>query len=300
MTNGTNVYALSNNHVFAGINSASIGDPILQPGALEDGGVDPADRIGTLAAFQTIDFNNGTNTMDAAIAATTTAMVGTSTPSDGYGTPSTQTAQAFVGQAVQKYGRTTGFQQGAVVDTNLSVDVCYLFLVVCFQEARFTGQISISPGSFSGPGDSGSLIVTQGGNQPLALLFAGGDGLTIGTPIDLVLQRFGVTIDGAPPGDGPPSAPTALGATAGDATVSLAWNAPSFDGGSQVTNYTVYRGTSSGQLSFHADVGNTTSYVDSGLANGTTYYYKVSAENANGEGPQSNESSATPSSLVPP
>ena len=58
VTDGTNVYILSNNHVIAGINSANIGDPILQPGDA-DGGVDPADRIGTLAAYQTIDFNGG-------------------------------------------------------------------------------------------------------------------------------------------------------------------------------------------------------------------------------------------------
>ena len=125
---------------------------------------------------------------------------------------------AIVGQAFHKYGRTTGFQQGAVVDTNLCVDVCYLFLFVCFQEARFTGQISISPGSFSAPGDSGSLIVTQRGNQPLALLFARGDVLTIGTPIDLVLQRFGVTIDGLLRATVHPRRPPRFGAIAGDVT----------------------------------------------------------------------------------
>ena len=43
-----------------------------------------------------------------------------------------------------------------------------------------------------------------------------------------------------------------------------------------------------------------TSFTDSGLTNGTTYYYKVSAVNSNGEGPLSNEASATPTDLVPP
>src|SRR5262245_23699699 len=66
VTNGSTVYALSNNHVLAGIDTASIGDAILQPGPVEDGGTDPADRIGTLADFQTINFG-GTNVMDAAI-----------------------------------------------------------------------------------------------------------------------------------------------------------------------------------------------------------------------------------------
>ena len=300
VTDGTNVYALSNNHVFAGINSASIGDPIISPGDV-DGGSDPTDRIGTLAAYQTIDFNGGTNTMDAAIALTSTANVGTSTPADGYGLPSPVTAQAFVGQAVQKYGRTTGLQLGDVAATNVSVDVCYLLLFeFCVQEARFAGQISVSPGPFSAPGDSGSLVVTQGGNQPIGLLFAGGDGLTIATPIDLVLQRFGVTIDGSAPPEGPPSVPTALSASAGSSSVSLSWTAPSFDGGLPITNYKVYRGTSSGQLAAHANAGTSTSYVDTSASNGTTYYYKVSAENGNGEGPLSNEASATPVDLVLP
>ena len=302
VTDGTNVYALSNNHVFAGVNTANIGDAILQPGPIQDGGIDPADRIGTLADFQSINFTSGsTNTMDAAIALTSTSDVGTATPVDGYGTPSSVTTQAFIGQAVQKYGRTTGFQLGTVAATNVTVDVCYVFLVICFQEARFVNQISVSPGAFSAAGDSGSLIVTQGGNQPVALLFAGGDGLTIGSPIDAVLQRFNVTIDGSVPPDGPPGAPTGLSAAAGNAQVSLTWNAPAFDGGSPITGYKVYRSTSTGTETFLANTGSTaTSYTDSSAANGTTYYYKVSAVNVPGESGLSNEAFATPTDLVLP
>ena len=302
VTDGTNVYALSNNHVFAGVNTASVGDAITQPG-VEDGGSDPADRIATLADYQAIDFNGGNNIMDAAIAVTSAGNVGTATPPDGYGAPSTTPAAAAIGMGVQKYGRTTGFQLGAVQDVNFSVDVCYFALgEFCFPgyEARFVDQISVSGASFSAPGDSGSLMVTQGGNQPVALLFAGDGQLTIGNPIIPVLQRFGVTVDGAPPGDGPPGAPTSLAATPGDDSVSLAWNAPTFDGGSTITNYKVYRGLSSGSLSFHADTGTTTSYDDGSAANGTTYYYKVSAVNGNGEGALSNEAAATPADLVTP
>ena len=301
VTDGTKIFALSNNHVFAASNNANIGDAILQPGA-GDGGSDPADRIGTLYAFQPINFTAGsTNTMDAAIALSSAANVGTSTPPDGYGTPSAITAAAYIGQPVQKYGRTTGLQSGVVAGLDVAVDVCYLPLLnFCLQEARFVNQISITPGAFSGPGDSGSLIVSQDGNQPVALLFAGGDGLTIGTPIDVVLQRFGVTIDGSVPTNGPPSAPTGLAAVAGDAQVSLSWTAPSFDGGSAVSNYRVYRGTSPNGETFLANAGTATSFTDGGAANDTTYYYKVSAENGNGEGALSGEASASPAVVVNP
>ena len=91
-----------------------------------------------------------------------------------------------------------------------------------------------------------------------------------------------------------PDAPTALGATAGDGTIALVWSPPGSDGGSLITNYRIYRGTTSGGESLLTEIGNVLAYTDSGLANGVTYYYQVSAVNAVGEGPRSNEASATP------
>jgi hypothetical protein len=89
-----------------------------------------------------------------------------------------------------------------------------------------------------------------------------------------------------------PGAPT-LSASAGNAVVHLSWTAPS-DGGSPITNYKVYRATSSGAETLLTTLGNVTSYDDTAVTNGTTYYYKVSAVNGVGEGGQSNEASATP------
>ena len=66
---------------------------------------------------------------------------------------------------------------------------------------RFVDQILISDGRFSQGGDSGSLVVTKasGGQdrKPVGLLFAGSNTNTIANPIDLVLERFGVGIDGS-------------------------------------------------------------------------------------------------------
>ncbi|MGH3370825.1 MAG: fibronectin type III domain-containing protein, partial [Nocardioidaceae bacterium] len=110
---------------------------------------------------------------------------------------------------------------------------------------------------------------------------------------------FGARTMGAP--SGVPGAPTSLSASPGDASASLTWSAPSFDGGSPVTGYRVYRGTSPNPTTaLTPDLGVVTSYTDSGLANGTTYFYKVSALNANGEGPLSNQAQVTPVALVPP
>jgi hypothetical protein len=65
--------------------------------------------------------------------------------------------------------------------------------------ARFVDQILITPGTFSGGGDSGSLVVCDGGaddRKPVGLLFAGSSSYTVANPIDAVLDRFGVAIDG--------------------------------------------------------------------------------------------------------
>jgi hypothetical protein len=97
----------------------------------------------------------------------------------------------------------------------------------------------------------------------------------------------------------PPSAPTNLVATAGNAQVGLTWQAPASNGGSPITNYKIYRGTSSNGETLLATIGNVLTYTDTAVTNGVTYYYQVSAMNAAGEGPRSNEASATPSPPPP-
>lgn len=206
-----NVYALSNNHVLADVNNASIGDNILQPGSA-DGGTDPEDKIGELADYEPIDFS-GTNTMDAAIASSSTSNLDYATPSEAYGVPGTSPTSASVGMGVQKYGRTTGHTTGEVSEINVTVDVCYETAgpYNCKSSARFENQIGITPGSFSDGGDSGSLIVTNDSNKdPVGLLFAGSDTRTLANPISEVLNRFNVSIDdGSGDGGGDNSSPTA-------------------------------------------------------------------------------------------
>jgi chitin-binding protein len=91
------------------------------------------------------------------------------------------------------------------------------------------------------------------------------------------------------PGAVPP-APSGLMATAGDAQVALSWNASS-----GATGYNVKRSTSNGGP--YSNVATNvagTSFTNTGLANGTTYYYVVTAVNGSGESPVSVQASATP------
>ena len=194
VTDGTNVYALSNNHVFANSNDTNVPENILQPGPY-DGGVENGDTFATLVDYEPILFDGSANIMDAALAISDPDSLSTSTPSDGYGMPAQSIVSASPDLAVKKYGRTTGFTQGNVNAINATVNVCYEGAASCTKLATFVGQVVITPGTFSAGGDSGSLIVTQNGNNPVALLFAGSSSYTIGSPIEPILSRFGVSID---------------------------------------------------------------------------------------------------------
>jgi hypothetical protein len=89
-----------------------------------------------------------------------------------------------------------------------------------------------------------------------------------------------------------PGAPTGLAIEPGDEQVWInSWVAPASNGGSAITDYYLYRGTVSGVLVKVHEMGGATilPYRDSSLVNGTTYYYKISAVSAVGEGAKSAE-----------
>jgi fibronectin type 3 domain-containing protein len=100
------------------------------------------------------------------------------------------------------------------------------------------------------------------------------------TPIEIVVPM-------------PPSVPNGLQIVAGDGQTILTWNAPDQPGSSEVVEYNVYRGTSPDAILILINVTSTT-YVDSGLVNGQTYYYMVSAVSEAGEGASTGSVSATP------
>jgi hypothetical protein len=113
-------------------------------------------------------------------------------------------------------------------------------------------------------------------------------------------------------GDGPassasntvtPSAPTVPGApgtptaSAGNAQATVSWTAPSSDGGSAITNYTV---TSMPGNKTCTKASAPLSCTVSGLTNGTAYTFKVVATNAIGDGPASAASNQVTPTEPPP
>jgi hypothetical protein len=213
---GGSVFILSNNHVLANSNNASIGDLTLQPGPADGGSTgNSAHHIGTLADFQVINFRSSSNTMDAAISLVNAAdLLGATPTDDAYGAPSAtiwgdgnndgtfDNVANLLGVAVMKYGRTTELTQGTITSVNATVTVCYAGFIFCTKSATFTNQLFVEGSGFSSGGDSGSGIVTVFGKNPVGLLFAGSPSQTILNRIDLVLNRFSVTVD--PTNDAPP------------------------------------------------------------------------------------------------
>lgn len=85
-----------------------------------------------------------------------------------------------------------------------------------------------------------------------------------------------------------PGVPRSIKAVARTSSINLSWAKPLQDGGSPILSYEIYRGTSAGGEAFLDELEDDCSsckYTDAeDLVKGQTYYYKVSARNAQGEG----------------
>jgi len=190
---GGRLAVLSNNHVLAASDGASLGDPALQPGPA-DGGVE-ADRVATLAAFVRLSGDGNPVLVDAAV-----AVLDAEVPVEPGRLPGGPLAgealpvdEVDPDERVEKVGRTTGHTHGRVTAVEVDgVAVQYGDVVHTFDD-----QIEIEglTGSFSAGGDSGSVIWRSSDRAPLGLLFAGsetggsnGGGVTFANPMATVLS----------------------------------------------------------------------------------------------------------------
>ena len=166
-----------------------------------------------------------------------------------------------------------------------------------------------TPMTLSGYGLTLATAVTVG-EHPVPFTVTSDSSIDITAPLGLcpapvvVTNPDGLALVSPPPVD-PPSAPAHLTASASSGAVDLSWSAPTSEGGSPITGYDVYEGTTSGGESSTPVnpaplAASATSSTVSGLTNGTTYYFMVKAINAAGSSPASNQASATPVSPTPP
>jgi fibronectin type 3 domain-containing protein len=228
-------------------------------------------------------FANGTGVITPGNLAATSGTAVTVTPSDTtiYTLTVTNSAGVSVAQAV-----TVTVNPAAPTITSFTANPAS---ITAGASASLTGVFSggkgvITPGNIAAT--SGTAVsVTPSDTTIYTLTVTNSAGVTITQAVTVKVTATSV-----------PAAPTGLTATAGNASVSLSWTAST-----GATSYNVYRGTTSGGESTTpiATGITTTAYSDTGLTNGTTYYYKVAAVNGGGTSGYSNEASATPELAAP-
>jgi hypothetical protein len=189
-------FLLSNNHVLARSDQASLGDTIVQPGLIDNNCTPYGDGpgtspVGSLAGW--LPLSSSSTNADAAIGQVTPGAVDPSgsilelgaRQADGTlgaappGISSTggRGETAALGLMVAKSGRTTGLTCASVSALDLDVNVDYY--KDCaetrpYLTKTFTHQLAVSGNQFSDAGDSGSLLVDTSDAEPIGLFFAGG------------------------------------------------------------------------------------------------------------------------------
>ncbi|MGO9938084.1 MAG: hypothetical protein ACLPH3_10480 [Terracidiphilus sp.] len=210
-------YLLSNNHVLARSDHASVGDTIVQPGLIdnnctpngEGGGTQP---VAALAGW--LPLNSKSTNADAAIAEVGSHTVdplgsiqelgarqsdGTLAPAPlGISSTDGKGETATLALRVAKSGRTTGLTCGGV--SAIDVDVVVDYYRDCaetrpYLTKTFTNQVGVSGNRLSDAGDSGAVLVDVDSAEPVGLYFAGGTdasgvGQGMANPVSDVLSEL--------------------------------------------------------------------------------------------------------------
>lgn len=166
------LFALSNNHVFANVNQALIGDPLYQPGPADGGGI--ADYFANLHRYVPIQLGGTTgNRVDAALGQLITSIKAKDEVcSIGR---ATGTVQAQEDMLVRKHGRTTGYTEGVIDDTDytglIGMDHNDPSVVGLFENQLRIVADGTAP--FGLGGDSGSVVFHRTKKDVVGLYFAG-------------------------------------------------------------------------------------------------------------------------------
>jgi len=220
-------YLLSNNHVLAKSDHASVGDTIIQPGLIDnnctpfgDGaGPNPVAPVASLTGW--LPLNSKLTNADAAIAQVASRAVDLSgsilelgarqadgtlaAAPPGINSTGGKGESAWLNQQVAKSGRTTGLTCGGVSAIDLDVMVDYFLDCAetrSYLTKTFTHQLGLSGNQFSDAGDSGALVVDAANAEPVGLYFAGGTDLAgvsqgVANPATDVLNELGAQLGGS-------------------------------------------------------------------------------------------------------
>jgi hypothetical protein len=216
-------YLLSNNHVLARSDHATVGDAIVQPGLIDNNctpsGEGPGTvPVGSLTAW--LPLKSAQTNADAAIAQVASqtldatggilefgvrqadGTLGVAPP--GVSSTGGKGETAALQMRVAKSGRTTGLTCGSV--SAVAVDVSVDYFRDCaetrpYLTKLFTNQVAISGDRFSDAGDSGALVVDAANAEPVGLFFAGGTdaagvGQGVANPATDVLNELGAQAGG--------------------------------------------------------------------------------------------------------
>jgi len=166
------VCVLSNNHIFANLNRAQVGDALYQPGPA-DGGVAADHFAGFLRCVPLQLDGTSPNRIDAAIG---NLLPGLNANCEVCSIGRIAgTARAIESMAVRKHGRTTGYTEGTVtdelIDALVGMDPGNPNAVALFQNQFRIAPSADFPAIGKG-GDSGSLVVKQDTEEAVGLYFA--------------------------------------------------------------------------------------------------------------------------------
>jgi Glycoside hydrolase family 44 len=220
-------------------------------------------------------------------------------------TPTTYYVTYLASQIYRNYdGNDSGFGETSVQAKVANPDNLSAFAAVRESDGALTVMVinkqqgstpvTVSLANFSTSGTAQAWQINSASQTSIAQL---ADVSVANNSVSTTVPSQSITLFVIPAGHvlSPPSAPTGVAATVGSGTVTITWNAA---GGA--TSYTVERGSASGgpYSPIATLAGSSTSFKDSGLTNGTTYYYVVTGANSAGASPNSAQVVATP--IVPP
>jgi hypothetical protein len=190
VTDGSKIYILSNSHVLGFLGQAHPGDEVIQPGLL-DNQCKASRVVGHLTVALPVPNRNGPS-VDAAIAE---LVPGTMDPQGSIlhiGTLGTQTALPVKDLKVAKAGPSTGLTQGNIQTASLNAKVDYSEDCRPGPPAVLFNNLTLiaGAGGFGQTGDSGSLVVTAQGHNPVGLLIATNGTYALAHPIGPVLDAL--------------------------------------------------------------------------------------------------------------